>query len=60
MMGKEGVRPYFQKINVDAQVKTSESEERVQELQRIVDSRCPVYTTLEAADVEITANWTKA
>ncbi|WP_270180677.1 OsmC family protein [Alkalihalobacillus sp. CinArs1] len=60
MMGAEGVRPYFQKINVDAKVKTSESEERVQELQRIVDSRCPVYTTLEAADVEMTANWTKA
>lgn len=60
MMGKEGVRPYFQKINVEAQVQTSESEERVQELQRIVDSRCPVYTTLEAADVEMVANWTKA
>lgn len=60
MMGKEGVRPYFQKITVDAKVKTSETEERVQELQHIVDSRCPVYTTLVAADVEMVPNWTKA
>lgn len=60
MMGEEGVRPYFQKITVNAVVETSESEERIQELQHIVDSRCPIYTTLVAADVEMVPNWTKA
>ncbi|WP_422163836.1 OsmC family protein [Halobacillus sp.] len=60
MMGEKGVRPYFQKVTVNATVHTSESEERVKELQETVDSRCPVYTTLEAADVELTPNWVKA
>lgn len=60
MMGKEGVRPYFQTITVNAQVKTSESEERIKELQEIVDTRCPVFTTLKAADTEMVPNWAKA
>ncbi|MBY6035801.1 OsmC family protein [Fictibacillus nanhaiensis] len=60
MMGEEGIRPYFQKITVNAKVKTSESEERIQELQKIVDNRCPVYTTMVAADVEMVPNWVKA
>ncbi|MFB4165677.1 OsmC family protein [Alteribacillus sp. JSM 102045] len=60
MMGEEGVRPYFQKITVNATVHTSESEARVKELQETVDSRCPVYTTLVAADVEMIPNWGKA
>ncbi|WP_113927975.1 OsmC family protein [Bacillus sp. P14.5] len=60
MMGEEGVRPYFEKITVNAKVQTSESEERVQELQRIVDTRCPIYTTLVAANVEMIASWKKA
>ncbi|HFO2233280.1 TPA: OsmC family protein [Staphylococcus aureus] len=60
MMGKEGVLPYFQTININVKVKTSESENRIQELQNIVDSRCPVFTTLEAAKTVMVTNWTKA
>lgn len=60
MMGDETVRPYFKKITVDAKVSTSETDERVQELQKIVDARCPIYTTMVAADVEMVANWSKA
>lgn len=60
MMGDETVRPYFKKITVDAKVNTSETEARVQELQKIVDARCPIYTTMVAADVEMVANWSKA
>ncbi|MDO6654962.1 OsmC family protein [Anaerobacillus sp. 1_MG-2023] len=60
MMGADGVRPYFQKVTVNAQVNTSETEERVQELKEIVDARCPVFTTLKAADVEMVPNWIKA
>ncbi|MDN6293770.1 MAG: OsmC family protein [Alkalibacterium sp.] len=60
MMRNKNVRPYFQKVFVDARVKTSETQERVDELQKEVDSRCPVFTTMEAADVEMVVNWTKA
>ena len=60
MMGEEGVRPYFQKVTVHAKVETSESDERLQELQEKVDSRCPVFTTLKAADIEMDVLWEKA
>ncbi|RWZ60546.1 OsmC family peroxiredoxin [Halobacillus fulvus] len=60
MMGEGGIRPYFQKVTVEANVHTSESEERIQKLQEIVDQRCPVFTTLEAADVEMIPKWVKA
>ncbi|PBB06521.1 OsmC family protein [Salimicrobium humidisoli] len=60
MMGEEGVRPYFKKVTVHAKVRTSETEERVRELQKKVDRRCPVFTTLEAADVEMVPEWVKA
>ncbi len=60
MMGDKSVRPYFQKITVNAKVQTSESEDRIKELQEIVDSRCPIYTTMVAADVEMVPNWVKA
>ncbi|QPC48165.1 OsmC family protein [Mangrovibacillus cuniculi] len=60
MMGDKSVRPYFQKISVRATVHTSETQERVDELQRIVDERCPIYTTMVAADVEMVPTWTKA
>ncbi|MCF6138646.1 OsmC family protein [Pseudalkalibacillus berkeleyi] len=60
MMGDKSVRPYFQKITVNATVETSEPQERIDELQEIVDSRCPIYTTMVAADVEMVPNWVKA
>lgn len=60
MMGDTSVRPYFEKITVNAKVETSESQDRINELQEIVDSRCPIYTTMVAADVEMVPNWVKA
>ncbi|QST00257.1 OsmC family protein [Pontibacillus sp. ALD_SL1] len=60
LMGDENVRPYFQTVTVHALVHTSETQERINELQRITDKRCPVYTTLEAAGVELTPKWEKA
>lgn len=60
LMGTADVQPYFQKVNIEAKVHTSETQERVEELQRITDSRCPVYTTLEAAGIELNPNWVKA
>ncbi|MGD6818585.1 OsmC family protein [Metabacillus sp. 84] len=59
MMGDENVRPYFNKITINAKVKTTESDDRIQELKEKTDSRCPVFTTLKAADIEMIANWVK-
>lgn len=60
LMGDPSVRPYFQKVTIHAQVRTEESEERIQELRQKTDSRCPLYTTLKAADVELVSHWKKA
>ncbi|RPE88627.1 putative OsmC-like protein [Salisediminibacterium halotolerans] len=57
-MGDPSVRPYFQTVRVNATVKTSESEERVKELQEKVEARCPVYTMMKAADVKMEDSWT--
>ncbi len=60
LMGQADVRPYFEKVSVHAKVTTSESQDRIDELKEKTDARCPVYTTLKAAGVELEANWTKA
>ncbi|PTL39078.1 OsmC family protein [Alkalicoccus saliphilus] len=60
LMGQEGVTPYFYDVQIQASVSTSESEERIQELKQKTDARCPVYTTFEAANIPITATWTRA
>lgn len=60
LKGEPNVRPYFQKVIVNAKVKTSEPEERIRQLQKITDSRCPVFTMMKAAGVEMVVNWTKA
>jgi putative redox protein len=59
-MGDPNVRPYFEKVTIQAKVKTSETEARIKELQEKTDLRCPVFTTLKAAGVEMITNWVKA
>jgi uncharacterized OsmC-like protein len=60
LMGDPNVRPYFEKIIIEAAVKTNESDARIQELQEKTDARCPVFTTLQAANIEMQVNWKKA
>jgi putative redox protein len=60
LMGDPNVQPYFEKVTINAKVKTTESEERIKELQEKTDARCPVYTTFKAAGIELEPNWTKA
>lgn len=55
--GVEGVRPYFDKVYGTINVETSESDEALQDLAKEVERRCPVYTTLEAADVAFDVTW---
>lgn len=58
-MGNPDVIPYFEKVIIDVKVKTNDSLERIHELQRVTDSRCPIYNTIKAAGIEIVSNWTK-
>lgn len=54
--GAEGVRPYFDKVVGTVRVTTNDA----QGLYRVaeeVERRCPVYTMLEAADVELAIEW---
>lgn len=59
-MGDPSVRPYFEEVSVNVTVKTSESDERIKELQEKVEPRCPVYTLFKAAGVKMNDNWVKA
>lgn len=59
-MGDSSVRPYFEEVSVDVQVKTTESDERIKELQEQVETRCPIYTLFYAAGVKMNDNWVKA
>ncbi|MHC0038468.1 OsmC family protein [Pseudoneobacillus sp. C159] len=59
LMGDPQVKPYFSKVIVDAFVVTSESQERVNELQEKVDTRCPIYRTLKDAGIHVKNNWSK-
>lgn len=59
-MGDPTITPYFESITVDARVKTSEPQERIDQLQEETDSRCPVFTTLDAAGIKMISNWSKA
>src|SRR5690606_21631860 len=49
--GLPGVRPYFEKITGTIKMKTPEGQAALDALAAEVERRCPVYTTLEAADV---------
>ncbi|PRO66029.1 OsmC family protein [Alkalicoccus urumqiensis] len=60
LMGTADVRPYFNTVSVRAVVHTSESDERIQELKEKTDARCPVFTSLKVAGVDMNAEWTKA
>lgn len=57
-MGDPNVRSHFETATLDVEVKTSESEERLNELKEKVAARCPVYSTFVAADIEMTDTWT--
>ncbi|MGJ7035488.1 OsmC family protein [Anoxybacillus eryuanensis] len=59
-MGDSSVRPYFENVSVEVAVKTNESEERIQQLKEKVEARCPVYTMLKAAGVQMNDQWYKA
>lgn len=58
--GDPAVKPYFQKIEIRVVLDTPESTDRIAELRAEVERRCPVYTLIAAANVEIESTWEKA
>lgn len=57
--GVEGVRTYFEAVHVKIILDTIESDERIEALQKGVEARCPIHNLMHAADVDITATWTR-
>ncbi len=60
LMGDLSVKPYFQQVAVKAVIETSEPQERIDELQKAVDMRCPVFRTMKDAGIPIENQWVKA
>ena len=59
LMGNLEVKPYFEKVVVKALVETSETQERINEMQEAVDLRCPVFRTIKDAGIPIENEWVK-
>jgi len=57
--GVPGIRPYFEAATLDITIFTDESDRRLERLKKNVEFRCPVMNLLRAADVKLTANWTR-
>lgn len=55
--GVPGVRPYFEKVDIEITLYTDEPPERVEKLRKNAEFRCPVMNLLRGADVDVTANW---
>lgn len=57
--GLEGVRTYFESVQMKIVLDTTESDERIAELRKGVEARCPIHNLMHAADVEMKADWTR-
>lgn len=60
LMGNLAVKPYFEQVEVKANVVTTETQDRIDELQKTVDLRCPVFRTFKDAGIPIRNKWAKA
>lgn len=59
LLGEEGVRTHFQKIRFHVNIQTEESEERIEQLKKEVERRCPVYNLFVDAGIEVDTKWSK-
>ena len=59
MQGEPGVRRHFQRVrHTVAFDSPEESSQRLQELRRTVESRCPAHNLLREAGVDMESTWT--
>ncbi|XDZ51402.1 OsmC family protein [Neisseriaceae bacterium CLB008] len=59
LMGEPDVSTHFQSLIFSVQIKTDESEERLQALKTAVATRCPIYNLLRDANVALETHWTR-
>lgn len=59
LMGEPGVSTHFQSLTFNVNIKTEESDERLQALQEAVSTRCPVYNLLRDAKVDLRTQWAR-
>jgi uncharacterized OsmC-like protein len=57
LKGEEGVPSRFQSITVVAEMDTKASKAELQQLQEMVEQRCPVANTIEATGMEFTVEY---
>ena len=55
--GVPGIRPYFEQAELVIVLYTDEPEDRVNQLIRNVEFRCPVMNLMRAADVKLSVDW---
>lgn len=55
--GVPGIRPYFESVDLDIVIYTSEPEERVNQLAKNAEVRCPVMNMMRDAGVQVNAKW---
>lgn len=56
--GVPGIRPYFESVDLKVVIYTSESVERMEQLARNAENRCPVMNLMRDAGAEVNAEWT--
>ncbi|OLN21323.1 osmotically inducible protein C [Domibacillus antri] len=59
LKGEEGVSTYFQKVRFKANIHTEESVERIEELKKEVERRCPVLNLFIDAGIKLDIEWNK-
>lgn len=57
--GVPGIRPYFEKTDLEIIVYTDESDKRFEQLHKNVEFRCPVMNLMNAAQVDMKVTWIK-
>ena len=55
--GVPGIRPYFEQVDVRIVIFTDEPEERIEQLARNAENRCPVMNLLRDAGAQVNAVW---
>ena len=56
--GVQGVRPYFNWVNLKIAIHSNESPQKLERLKKNVEYRCPVMNLLRGAQVEVRTEWT--
>ena len=56
-MGHRGVVPHFKTVRMEVLVDTKETEEKLLEVVKETESRCPVYNLIKDAGVNIQTQW---